>query len=257
MTLLMSMYTLGRWACLLKKASLRLALKMLSLRAAVKHLSGFCGTVDASFGQSYVIKRRFVEKAFTRKLFEVHIERQNPWGNKKTHYEDYDAVVVTDFGHGFVTPQMIHEMCATSRFLAVNAQTNSANRGFNLITKYPRADYVVIDGLEARLAAHDRDSSIEEVIRVLGYDRMVVTLGSEGAVGYYHDEFTYSKAVTNKVVDTMGAGDAFFCVTAPLAAAGADMETLLAVGNAAGAIKCGSVGQIAVDRESLCRTIAG
>jgi sugar/nucleoside kinase (ribokinase family) len=40
----------------------------------------------------------------------------------------------------------------------------------------------------------------------------------------------------------MGAGDAFFCVTAPFAAAGASMPELLEIGNAAGAIKCGVVG---------------
>ena len=32
-----------------------------------------------------------------------------------------------------------------SRFLAVNTQSNSANLGYNLITKYPLADYVCVD----------------------------------------------------------------------------------------------------------------
>lgn len=222
--------------------------------AAVKHIKGFCETVHASFGPGYVIKRRFVEEAYTRKLFEVHVEGFNYWGNKKTNFEDYDVVVVTDFGHGFVTPQMIHEMEETSKFLAVNAQTNSANRGFNLITKYKRADFVVVDELESRLAAHDRESRIEDVILKLGFPKMIVTRGANGAIGYDGD-FHDSKALTKIVTDSMGAGDAFFCVTAPLAAIGAGMADLLEIGNAAGAIKCASVGQIAVDKETLCRTI--
>jgi sugar/nucleoside kinase (ribokinase family) len=49
-------------------------------------------------------------------------------------------------------------------------------------------------------------------------------------------------AYTKTVVDTVGAGDAFFAVTAPLAAAGGRMDQLTFVGNAAGAIKVGIVG---------------
>ena len=32
-----------------------------------------------------------------------------------------------------------------SKFLAINCQTNSANLGFNLITKYPKSDFICID----------------------------------------------------------------------------------------------------------------
>ena len=32
--------------------------------------------------------------------------------------------------------------------------------GFNLITRYPRADYVCIDALEARLAVSDRTGEL-------------------------------------------------------------------------------------------------
>ena len=120
-----------------------------------------------------------------------------------------------------------------------------------MITKYRHADYVVLDELEARLAAHDRDSPIEKIIEKLGFKRIVVTLGPNGAIGY-DGEFHRSPGMTKQIVDTMGAGDAFFCVTAPFAAAGAEMPELLRIGNAAGAIKCGVVGhRTSVDKTSL------
>ena len=53
-------------------------------------------------------------------------------------------------------PPSIRTLSACSLFLAVNTQSNSANMGYNLITKYPRADYVCIDAPEARLAVSDR-----------------------------------------------------------------------------------------------------
>lgn len=225
--------------------------------AAANHLTGFCSTVDTCSGRKITTKKRFVEETYTRKLFEVHSEQDDPLQyTRPDNYAGFDLVVAADFGHGCITNEMIGKLTDEARYLAINAQTNSANRGFNLITKYPRADYVVIDSLEARLATHDRDSPIETVIQKLGFPRMIITQGVHGAVGF-DGEFHYSKALTSKVVDTMGAGDAFFCVTAPFAAAGASMPELLEIGNAAGAIKCGSVGQVAVTREALCRIIEG
>jgi sugar/nucleoside kinase (ribokinase family) len=44
------------------------------------------------------------------------------------------------------------------------------------------------------------------------------------------------------VIDTVGAGDAFFTVTAPLVAIGGQMVDIGFVGNAAGALKVGIVG---------------
>lgn len=208
--------------------------------AAARHVEGFCKKVDVLTGDVATIKRRFVEETYLHKLFEVH-DTQIGFGSLEYKLTDYDLVIVTDFGHGFVTGDLISHLCGKARFLAVNAQTNSANQGFNLITKYPHADYVVIDELEARLAACDRDSRIEIVMEKLGFRRMIVTMGPNGSLGY-DGHFVHVPAVSRKVVDTMGAGDAFFCVTAPFAAAGADIRTLCEIGNAAGAAKCATVG---------------
>lgn len=224
--------------------------------AAGKHVKGFCKKVDIATAAGFVIKRRFVEEAHVRKMFEVHEERRVDTQLDQPVYEDYDLVIVADFGHGFITTDMIEAMTRRAKFLAVNAQTNSANHGFNLITKYPRADFVVLDELEARLAVHDRDSPIEVVIEKLGFQKIIVTLGQAGCIGY-DGAFCIDALGTKPVVDTMGAGDAFFCVTAPFAAAGADMATLCRIGNAAGAIKCGVVGhRKSVTKEALMGMLA-
>ena len=219
---------------------------------AAAHLENFVSDVQIHAGNVITTKRRFVEETYVRKFFTLYVTESvgQAW---EPDFTTPDMVIVTDFGHGCVDAAMIKRL-GYAKYLAVNAQTNSANRGFNLITKYPRADYVVIDNLEARLAAHDKDSPIEDVIGKLGFPKIVVTQGANGAVGYDWS-FHYAKGRGGKVVDTMGAGDAFFAVTAPLAGAGADMPTLLEVGNAAGAIKCGSVGQKAVTKEALLEAV--
>src|SRR5207245_857972 len=76
---------------------------------------------------------------------------------------DADVVIATDFGHGLLAPSSIDLLTRAAPFLAVNCQSNSANLGFNLITKFPRADYVCIDAPEARLATGDRQPPIVEI----------------------------------------------------------------------------------------------
>jgi bifunctional ADP-heptose synthase (sugar kinase/adenylyltransferase) len=215
--------------------------------AAAKHARSFCNIVDVFPVGEEVRKVRYVDPLYTRKLFEVHFKGHG-WSSKPFP-ADYDILVVTDFGHGAMP-----EVYPGGKFFAVNAQTNSANIGYNLITKYESADYIVIDESEARLAAADRESSIEEVILKLAKDRcdrFVVTHGAMGAIGYDHGTFYRCPAFTDRVVDTMGAGDAFFAITAPMAKHGR-MDDLLRIGNAAGALKTQIVGhQKPVTKEAL------
>lgn len=216
--------------------------------AAAKHAQTFCKQVDICTGGKPIRKVRMVDRNYLRKLFEVHYEdKEYP----RDPMPKTDVTVVTDFGHGFITNGLLHTL-GKRPFLAVNAQTNSANIGFNLITKYERADYVVIDEPEARLAAQDRESPLQDIIVKLARDRyrkMIVTRGNRGAVGWcqqhgYHE----SAAFTEQVLDSMGAGDAFFAVTAPMAKTG-HIKDLLAIGNAAGALKVNIVGH----RESVTK----
>jgi bifunctional ADP-heptose synthase (sugar kinase/adenylyltransferase) len=221
--------------------------------AAANHLKTFCKTVEVCKGNKTIRKVRMVDKDHLRKLAEIHYEEEGGWNDPLEGV--HDVVVIADFGHGAIPapPRRGGE------FLAVSAQSNSANMGFNLITKYPSADYIVIDEPEARLAAADRDSPIEVVIRNLARDRcekFVVTHGRYGAYGYDNGRFYHCKAFTDLVRDTMGAGDAFFSITAPMAKTGS-MEDLLLIGNAAGALKTQIVGhRSSVTKEALIGFIA-
>jgi bifunctional ADP-heptose synthase (sugar kinase/adenylyltransferase) len=223
--------------------------------AAAAHAANFCGEVSVSSAPIVNITRRYVEDTYLRKLFTLHDTRSGDV-SAECDIGSYDCVIITDFGYGTLTESLINKIAKEARYLAVNAQTNAPNLGFNLITKYRRADYIVIDELEARLAAHDRDSPIEDVILKLGYRNIVVTLGKNGAVGF-DGGFERQPSLTEKVTDTMGAGDAFLCVTAPFASVGASMKDLLRIGNAAGAVKVGIVGHRAsVNKENLLERLA-
>jgi bifunctional ADP-heptose synthase (sugar kinase/adenylyltransferase) len=218
--------------------------------AAAGHLGKLCARVDVLHGQKVMVNTRFVEESGNRKLFTLHaLQEEKP--SPDVDIRAYDVVIVADFGHGTMTPDLIGRVSKEARFLAVNAQTNSSNYGFNLITKYPRADFAVVDELEARLAAQDRSSDIEDVIIKLGYRRIVVTLGSRGAVGF-DGAFYREQARTQYALDSMGAGDAFLVVSAVFAKAMCSMKDVVSIGNAAGAAKVGVVGhRRPISREDL------
>ena len=203
-----------------------------------------------------IVKRRFVERAFLNKMFEVSFldEGDLPLSVTRAVEEDlarilpeYDLVIVADYGHGFLNRDLIRMLASESRFLAVNVQTNSANLGYNLITKYPRADYVCIDEPEVRLAAHDNRSKLEEIIGRLAKDlstrRVAITRGHNGCISYADPEgFFQVPVLSREIVDRIGAGDAYLSVTAPCAALGYPPEVVGFIGNAVGALAVRIVG---------------
>ena len=73
----------------------------------------------------------------------------------------YDVVIVADYGHGLMTDRAVQLVCEKARFLAVNTQVNAGNKGFNTISKYPRADYVSIGEPEARLDARKASGDLQ------------------------------------------------------------------------------------------------
>lgn len=208
-------------------------------------------------GKPTTRKTRFVEPGYMRKLFEVYEMDDAPLDEGEAaefcaliaaKAADYDLIIATDFGHGLITGPVVQALVNSGRFLAVNTQTNSGNMGYNMITRYPRADFVCIDAPEARLAVGDKFSDIaiiasDKLPARVDCSRLIITQGKLGCISYERNVGTHRiPAFTNMVVDTVGAGDAFLAVTSPLVAAGVPMDVAAFIGNAAGAIKVGIVG---------------
>jgi rfaE bifunctional protein kinase chain/domain/rfaE bifunctional protein nucleotidyltransferase chain/domain len=197
-----------------------------------------------------VVKQRFVDSDLN-KLFEVYMYDENPklensgedicnWLDQNV--EDFDVVIVSDFGNGFITPEMIEPICNRSRYLAVNTQINSGNRGYHAITRYPRADFVSLNEPEARLATHNRRDSIEHLAQNLAAQLSVkhfaVTRGTKGVMLLDNEGGkTYTvPALSTKVLDRVGAGDAFLAFSAMCLGKGISPEAAVFVGSAAAAL---------------------
>lgn len=221
--------------------------------ASATHCQSFVKEARRIYSRD-VTKTRYVDPAFTRKLFEVYKGDLTPLSKADEDLlietlwktvNDYDLVVVNDFGHGMITPRVKDWLTEHSPWLAVNAQSNAGNHGYNLVTAYERADYVCLDAPEARLALSDRQGDLgvmaASLAEHLDCKKIAITRGHEGSLMY--DGVAHNvPAFSTKVIDTMGSGDAFLAITAPLAKVTDDLELVGFIGNIVGAIKCGIVG---------------
>jgi rfaE bifunctional protein nucleotidyltransferase chain/domain len=208
-----------------------------------------------------IVKRRYVDVDLV-KLFEVYFYNDHPspegidsevcfWLEKNT--AKFDLVITPDFGNGFISTNMIQKLCDHARFLAVNTQVNSGNRGYHSINRYPHADFVSLNGPELRVATHNRHNSFEELAKELaekiGVDQFAVTLGSEGAILFDRGQNTVHKTpvLSTKVLDRVGAGDTFLSLAGLCLGGGLAPEVALFAGSAAAALDV----QVVCNREPI------
>lgn len=212
------------------------------------------------------IKRRFVDGYSFNKLFEVYIMDDSGLNPEKDdrlcqwledRIDDYDLVIAADFGHGAISDRMVDILSSKSRYLAVNAQANSGNRGLHTVTRYPRADYVSIAEHEIRLEMRKRNGSIKPMMKILAEKlntrQFVVTRGRRGSVLMNGTaEWVETPAFATHVVDRVGAGDTFLSITSMASQLGAPNEMIGFLGNVAGALAVGVLGnKKPVDKQSL------
>lgn len=217
-----------------------------------------------------IVKKRFVEKYLSQKMFEVYRMNDDALDERedadlcnrlRAILPEYDVVIVADYGHGMLTNKAIHVLCQHSKFLAVNTQSNAGNHGFNMISKYPRADYVCLAqrevALETRTLHLTPDEMVRHVADRLHCPRVMMTRGSAGTL--FHTtpgESHRAPAFAAKVVDRVGAGDAVLCVTSLAVAMGAPPEVVPFIGNVVGAEAVTILGnQRSIERVPLYRHI--
>jgi cytidyltransferase-like protein len=187
----------------------------------------------------HITKTRMVHRATGAKVFS-YSDGGGPERVDLTAIVHDPLLIVADFGHGYITDEDADNIAGRhGGSLALTVQANSLNFGHNILTKWPRADYVVVDDGELRLAAQDRTSPLEDIMgdimRQMRLHTLVVTQGGDGAIGMTMngDKNTVMRvpALTDRPVDRLGAGDAFLGASAPLWACRAPLPIVLLVGS--------------------------
>lgn len=201
------------------------------------------------------VKRRYIDKYMNIKLFEVtflndhYIDEQlekEIISILKKEIPNHDVVIIADFGHGLITPAIIKVLQSTGKYLALNAQTNSNNFGYNYITKYSKADYISIDEKELRLPFSDSYGNLENLVKKLykktKAKKIQITLGQDGSLWYEKNAFTHIPAFARSVKDSVGAGDAVLSITSLCAYLNSPPRVAAFIGNCTGALAVEIIG---------------
>ena len=149
-----------------------------------------------------------MKKIFIESLFKNLITKK---------FKKYDFVIICDFGHGFLNEDIYNLVEKNSKKVSINVQTNSDNRGFNLVTKYKKANLVCIDEPEIRLALSDRYSDFKilakNLYKKIKLNKLIITRGNAGISVFEFKKYKKIKEISfsafeSNPIDTIGNGDA-------------------------------------------------
>jgi len=130
----------------------------------------------------------------------------------------HDLVIISDYGHGFISHATAEAISKYSVFTSLNAQVNAANIGYHTMNNYHDIDCAIINETELRHELRDRESSVEILMKKLAntlqVQYLVVTQGNSGATFYDTESKHYHRcpAFADRVVDKIGAGDAMLAL---------------------------------------------
>lgn len=204
-------------------------------------------------------KTRFIEAFKQQRIFEITDLASDQWhhhspaefcqqildGNRSN-----DMTIICDFGHGLIESQVLGTLERFEGFVAVNAQTNSSNYGFNPFTKHRFFSFLNVDTREVRIAYHDRFTSPLELAKETQRQlskmgaAFAMTTGPNGAYYFPADgqRFYHSPAFSDSVVDATGAGDAFYALAALLVKVGCPDQLIPFLGNVYAGLKTRIIG---------------
>lgn len=216
-------------------------------------------------------KTRHIVPLKTQCIFELINLRSDQWLHHdpdafckklKAMSKDADLIIIADFGHGLFEGKILEFIEQIDKFIALNVQTNSGNFGFNPFFKHKRFDYLTIDERECRLATNNRFMPIEALFHKTFRERIKrpasITLGATGSIYFNRDAKEYRcPSFFREIIDTTGAGDAYFAITALLEKLKVKPAILPFIGNCYAGLKTRTIGNKSpVSKVDLIRTIS-
>ena len=222
--------------------------------AIARHLSNFCNTVSVlsflgedneykSFIENNIeeninlnffnksdsptiVKRRFVDHIDRKKVLGVYsinddMLNEDEEGKFIESFDklskEHDLVIISDYGHGVITPKIANHISNSEKFISLNAQVNAANIGTHNIKKYKDINCLVINEAELQHEMRQREGDSQKLAATLkeliNVNYISVTRGREGAFLINDNKLSVScPGFATQVVDKIGSGDAFLAL---------------------------------------------
>jgi len=177
----------------------------------------------------------------------------------RSDIEAADAVVVSDYGKGLLTPRLLASTLTAARERGLIVCLDPKMRNF---AHYQPVTIITPNNQEAAEAADiqiEDERSLAEAGRKLlasiDCRAVLVTRGEEGMTLFTEGAVTHIPTVAREVYDVTGAGDTVIATLALALAAGASLEEAAVLANYAAGVVVGKVGTASVTSDELLATI--
>jgi D-beta-D-heptose 7-phosphate kinase/D-beta-D-heptose 1-phosphate adenosyltransferase len=178
----------------------------------------------------------------------------------KRHIEAADAIVVSDYNKGLLTPRLLKLALGAARERELIVCLDPKMRGF---AHYQPVTVITPNNQEAADAAgiivEDEAGLIEagrKILSSIDCRAVLVTRGEEGMTLFTDGgEVTHIPTVAREVYDVTGAGDTVVATLALALATGASLTEAAVLANHAAGVVVGKIGTATVTREELLATM--
>lgn len=190
--------------------------------------------------------------------------------------DQFNAVILSDYGKGIVTPQLINFVCklalAKKKIITVDPKVEHFQyyRSVSSITPNLKETENAIRNIKitSRSARHlgihrdhlgtDEDINLagDELLKYLNLESLLITLGERGMRLFERNKKPiYIKTKAKEVFDVTGAGDTVIAVFTLAVSSGATYEEAAHIANSAAGIVVGKMGAATVSREELTQAV--
>ncbi len=176
------------------------------------------------------------------------------------HLPGCDAVVLSDYAKGVLTPEVCQTIIQAARGLRIPVLVDPKSADF---TRYRGATTICPNLGELCVAVHldgrDLKSLLDAagaLVTELGIEFLTATLGEKGIALVRPGKRFLTPAVARQVFDVSGAGDTVIAVLALCLASGLRAETAVSVANIAAGIVVGKAGTVPVEKHELLAALA-
>jgi len=218
-----------------------------------------------------IVKRRFLDNIDRKKILGVYsINDELLEENEEDKFiesfdklsKDHDLVIISDYGHGIITPKIAKHISNSDKFVSLNAQINAANIGTHNIRKYHDVNCLIINESELRHELRQRDGNAQEMAvtlkNMVNSKYIAVTQGKDGAFLINGGKANQrSPGFAAQVIDKIGSGDALLAILSVCLYNNLDEKLALFIGSLAAAQSVETVGNsVPVSQTRLLKTIS-
>ena len=204
-----------------------------------------------------ILKKRYLDNISKNKLYGIYSLNDDLFNTKddleissyiEKNITKFDLVIISDYGHGFISNETIKKIILSRKYIALNAQVNASNVGYHTLLKYKNIESVIINETELRHEMRNKKDNTKTLAlklqKKINTNNLIVTMGKNGAIllNKLDKLFLKSPAFAKNVVDKVGAGDAMLAIISLLTKINSPNDLSLLLGSFAGAFSVETIG---------------